>query len=70
MKFSKPKSSDAGEAHAEVSHAQSVAPVAAADRQRVTLLAIVLGVVASIGGFMFGYVRYEYTHHTSPGCTS
>lgn len=26
--------------------------------QRVTMMAIWLGAVASIGGFMFGYVRY------------
>lgn len=26
--------------------------------QRVTALAVFLGIVASIGGFMFGYVRY------------
>lgn len=56
--FSKRKAQDAAEDHAEVSHAQSVAPAAAVDQQHVTLLAIVLGVVASIGGFMFGYVRY------------
>ncbi len=29
-----------------------------ASHQRVTLLACFLGLVASIGGFMFGYVRY------------
>lgn len=65
MKFSKRKSPDAAESHAEVSHAQSVAPAAVDDQQHVTMLAVVLGVVASIGGFMFGYVRYEYTHHTT-----
>lgn len=65
MKFSKRKSPDAAESHAEVSHAQSVAPAAVADQQHVTVLAVVLGVVASIGGFMFGYVRYGQTHHTT-----
>lgn len=30
----------------------------AKQEQRVTALAVLLGVVASIGGFMFGYVRY------------
>lgn len=30
----------------------------AAQEQRVTALACLLGAVASIGGFIFGYVRY------------
>lgn len=35
------------------------APIAA--NQKVTFIAVFLGVVASIGGFMFGYVRYAFT---------
>ena len=57
--FSKRKSV-AAEPRAEVQHEQSPAPVPL-DQGRVTLLAVVLGAVASIGGFMFGYVRYAYT---------
>jgi SP family sugar:H+ symporter-like MFS transporter len=41
------------EEHDEIK--QSSKPVA---EQRVTLLACALGAVASIGGFIFGYVRY------------
>jgi SP family sugar:H+ symporter-like MFS transporter len=33
------------------------AGVALAAQQKITAIAIFLGVVASIGGFMFGYVR-------------
>lgn len=33
------------------------AAVIAAEQQKITALAIYLGAVASIGGFMFGYVR-------------
>lgn len=36
--------------------APSAATIAA--EQRITALAVFLGAVASIGGFMFGYVRY------------
>ena len=38
---------------------QNSALVSAAADQRVTFLACILGAVASIGGFMFGYVRYD-----------
>lgn len=35
--------------------------------QKVTFIAVFLGVVASIGGFMFGYVRYALTtNYTQP----
>lgn len=33
-----------------------------AKEQRITFLACFLGLVASIGGFMFGYVRYVDAH--------
>lgn len=36
----------------------------AAASQKVTFIAVFLGVVASIGGFMFGYVRYAFTNST------
>ncbi len=38
------------------SHVAPSNPIIA--EQRITLMACILGAVASIGGFMFGYVRY------------
>lgn len=35
----------------------------AVKQQSVTLKAVVLGIVVSIGGFMFGYVRYATNDH-------
>ena len=41
----------------EGSHTAATRP---ATEQRITFLACWLGLVASIGGFMFGYVRYVW----------
>lgn len=47
----KPSSPETGDAQ----HEPSAAAIAA--EQKITALALFLGAVASIGGFMFGYVR-------------
>lgn len=41
-----------------------------AEDQKVTALAIFLGAVASIGGFMFGYVRYVQDGQARVGAAS
>lgn len=44
--------------HGGVKQEQSSPPPNPVQQQRVTFIACFLGAVASIGGFMFGYVRY------------
>lgn len=43
---------------------QSSQPPPPVQQQRITFIACFLGMVASIGGFMFGYVRYVSTKLT------
>lgn len=42
---------------------QSQDEIDLAAEQKVTFRAVFLGVVASVGGFMFGYVRYVFPGH-------
>ncbi|KAH7324778.1 general substrate transporter [Stachybotrys elegans] len=58
MKFlSKGPSNEAEASQVDTAHQE--APVNNAEKERVTLLACLLGAVASIGGFIFGYVSGE-----------
>ena len=49
--------SGAGSSYTTISLAGDKTPAPVAEKQRVTARACFLGLVASIGGFMFGYVR-------------
>jgi len=62
MLFSKKKGPDSASGPGVT---RTVSPAQVVAEQKVTMLAIVLGAVASIGGFMFGYVRYVDLHRTA-----